>query len=36
MHLLDKYTEENAQTLSVSIYTDVHVYEYISVMQKIP
>lgn len=36
MHLVDKYTEENAQTLSDSIYTDVRVYEYIWVRQKIP
>lgn len=32
MHLVDKYTEENAQALSVSIYKDVHVYKYIWVM----
>lgn len=32
MHLVDKYTEENAQTLCVSIYTDMRVYEYIWVM----
>lgn len=34
MHLVDKYTEENAQTISVSIYMDVHIHEYIWVMQK--
>lgn len=36
MHLVDKYTEENAQTSSVSIYMDVHIHEYIWVMQKNP
>lgn len=31
---MDKNTEENAQTLPVSIYTDVRVYEYSWVMWK--
>ena len=34
MHLVDKYTEENAQTLSVPIYKNMRVYEYIWVMLK--
>lgn len=32
MHWVDKYTEEDAQTSSVSIYKDVCVYEYIEMM----